>query len=125
MSFRLTLIGRAASAVNGMLGAWLMMSPIVSGYASYHDSDVWAVLVVGGTLMTFGMMRLLSPDELPVLSWLNFALGTFVLISPWLFRFSSDEARMWSDVALGAVVIMLAAFSARATLLMRKRLYRG
>jgi hypothetical protein len=124
MSFRLILVGRVASGVNGVLGAWLMLSPLASGRIPQHDADVWAALVVGGVLMTFGMLRLLSPGELPVLSWINLALGTFVLLSPWLFRFASNEARTWSDVAVGMVVMALAAFSARMTLLLRERLSR-
>jgi SPW repeat len=124
MSLRFYLVGRVASGINGVLGAWVMLSPIAFGYVPHHDSDTWAALVVGGILMMFGMMRLLSPGELPILSWINLALGTFVLLSPWLLRFASNEARTWSDVALGAVVMVLAACSARVTLLMRQRLSR-
>jgi SPW repeat len=124
MSLRFYLVGRVASGINGVLGAWLMLSPIAFGYVPHRDSGTWAALVVGGILMMFGMMRLLSPGELPILSWINLALGTFVLLSPWLLRFASNEARTWSDVALGAVVMVLAACSARVTLLMRQRLSR-
>jgi hypothetical protein len=125
MSRHLTLVGRVASGLNGLLGACIMLSPVLLGYATHHDSDVWASLVIGGVLMIFGMTRLISPEELPLLSWLNLALGACVILSPWLFRFAADETRMWTAVALGGVVMVLAALSARVTLLLRQRVYRA
>jgi hypothetical protein len=61
---------------------------------------------------------------LPVLSWINLALGVCILISPWLLRFASNEDRMWAAVALGGSVMMLAAVSAKMTVLMRQKLSR-
>ncbi len=45
-------------------------------------------------------------------------------MSPWLLRFDSDEGRMWTAVAIGGTVMILATFSAKATLMMRQRLSR-
>ena len=85
MSFGLILIGRVASGVDGVAGAWLMASPVASGRIPQHSADLWEHWWSGG-LKTFGMLRLLSPRELPVVSWIDLALGTFVLLSPWLFH---------------------------------------
>lgn len=102
-----------------------MISPIVFGNTVHPDSGVWATLVAGGVLMTFGMIRLLSPGELPVLSWINLALGACILLSPWLLRFASNEARMWAVVAVGGLIMLLAALSVKITLLMRQRVSRA
>lgn len=116
------LIGRLASGTNGLLGAWIMIAPLVTGNISDHNPAVWASLALGGFLMTFATTRLIAPEELPVLSWINLTLGGCILIAPWLLRFASDEDRMWAAVILGGTVMALAASSAKATLLMRHRL---
>lgn len=116
------LIGRLASGANGLVGAWIMVAPLVNGEVSQHNPAVWATLTLGGILMIFGMTRLTAPEELPVLSWINLMLGVCILVAPWLLRFASDEDRMWTAVALGGTVMALAAASAKATLLMRQRL---
>ncbi len=119
------LVGRLASGLNGLLGAWIMFAPVVTGETAHHaDPSIWAIVTLGGFLMIFGMMRLTRPEELPVLSWLNLALGACILLSPWLLRFAWDEDRMWTAVALGTTVMILAALSAKMTLLMRQRLAR-
>ena len=120
----LTLIARLASGVNGLLGAWLMIAPLVTGDLSQHNSNVWAILALGGIVMAFGMTRLMSPEEWPVLSWINLVLGGCILVSPWLLRFASDEERMWAAVVLGGTIMVLAASSAKVTASMRQRVYR-
>ena len=115
-------IGRLASGINGLLGAWMMLAPVATGGLSAHDPHVWATLALGGVVMTFGMTRAVSPEELPTLSWINLAVGVCILASPWLLRFAANEERMWSAVAIGGTVVILAALSTKVTLLMRERL---
>jgi len=116
------IIGRFASGANGLVGAWIMVAPLVTGNLSQPNPAVWASLTLGGLLMIFGMTRSLAPDELPVLSWINLALGGCILTAPWLLRFATDDERMWTAVGLGGGVMAMAAASAKATLLMRQRL---
>jgi hypothetical protein len=124
MSLRLMLIGRVASGMNGLLGACMMVAPVVTGDISRHNPDVWVSLALGGIVMVLGMTRLISPEELPVLSWINLALGSCILLSPWLLRFASDEDQLWTAVTFGGTVMILAALSAKATLLVRQRSFR-
>jgi len=124
VSHPLMLIGALASGINGLLGAWTMIAPIATGDLSGHNPDVWATLTLGGIVMTLGMTRALAPEELPVLSWVNLAAGVCILVSPWLMRFAANEDRMWTAVAVGGTVMILAALSAKVTLLMRHRLLR-
>jgi SPW repeat len=121
---RAMLVSRFASGVNGLLGAWIMVLPLLFGYAIHHGPDVWASLVIGGVLMTFGMLRLISPEELPSLSGINCLLGACILVSPWLLRFTFDPYRTWTDVAAGGLVIVLALLSAKSTLVGREILSR-
>lgn len=121
-SARLLLIGRIASGTNGLLGACIMIEPLVTGELMRPNPAVWASLTLGGILMILGMTRWFSPDELPLLSWINLALGACILLAPWLLRFAADGDRMWAAVGVGGTVMVLAASSAKATLLARQRL---
>ena len=38
--------------------------------------------------------------------WLHIVLGAWVLISPWLFGLSGNTLLLWSNVAVGLVVIL-------------------
>lgn len=121
----LLLIGRLASGINGLLGAWIMIAPLVTGDLSDHNPDVWATLTLGGIVMTFGMTRVISPEEWPALSWMNLAVGACIVLSPWLLRFAADEDRMWAAVAVGGTVMILAALSVKMTVSLRQRLSRA
>jgi hypothetical protein len=37
--------------------------------------------------------------------WLNIALGTWLLVSPWLLGFSVSAALMWNAVIIGALIV--------------------
>ena len=121
-TLRLLLIGRLASATNGLLGACIMIAPLMTDAASRHNPAVWASLTLGGLMMFLGTTRSISPDELPLLSWINLSLGGCVLTAPWLFRFAADEAWMWLAVIVGSTVMVLAGLSAKTTLAMRQNL---
>jgi len=119
------LIARLASGINGLLGACMMLAPLFTGAVSDHNPLAWGILILGGIVMTFGMTRLFSPEELPALSWMNLAVGASIVLSPWLLRFAADEDRMWAAVAVGGTVMILAALSVKGTVSMRQRLFRA
>jgi len=96
-----------------------MVAPLATGAVSDHNPYVWVTLTLGGIVMAFGMTRLLSPEELPALSWMNLAVGACIVLSPWLLRFAADEDRMWAAVAVGGTVMILAALSVKVTVSMR------
>ena len=121
MTSRLTLLARLSSGMNGLLGAAIMFSPLVSGHAAASRPDAWAGLGLGGIIMTFGVARLLAPEEFRALSWANLALGACILVSPWLLRFASNDDLMWAGVAVGTAVMVLAGTSARVTELIRQK----
>lgn len=116
-----TVTGRIASGVNCLLGVGIMISPLVFGFAARGGSFVLVSLTVGAAIMTLGMARFVAPGELPFLSWTNSVLGACILLSPWMFFFDSNQARMWTDVVAGGGVMLLAAVSATMTLVMRQR----
>lgn len=113
---RLTLIGQAASGLNGLLGAAIMLAvPLLTADAPRHRYEVWASVIAGGFIMAFGMTRLTSPEGLRGLSWANLVLGACILLSPWLCHFSSDDLLMWVGVTVGALIMAFAALSVALT----------
>ncbi|GMA63396.1 SPW repeat protein [Alicyclobacillus fastidiosus] len=40
--------------------------------------------------------------------WLTGLIGIWVLISPWVYRFSSNTGALWNSIIFGAVTIILA-----------------
>ena len=119
-----SLIARVASGTNALLGAYIMFTPLIYGLTRDNGIDVWVTLSMGLIVMICGVVRLFSPGELPALSWGNVALGVYIALSPWLFRFDSDQARIWADATIGGTVMLLAALSAVATTFMQGRLSR-
>lgn len=111
---------RTASAINAILGVWLIAAPWIYGYAEDRISSVWNSVVVGLVIAAFGSLRIGSPDKASILSWTNLALGAWMAASPWLYDYTDNFGWMWNSVVVGVVVIVLAARSANTTLTERR-----
>lgn len=44
--------------------------------------------------------------------WFTGLLGVLMVIAPWVLRFSDNTAALWTSIALGAVLLVLAAVEA-------------
>jgi SPW repeat len=106
---------KIASSTNAILGVWLMVSPWVFGYVVTARNTAWNSIVVGLLIVIFGSLRYRSPHHLVVLSWANFALGAWTVLSPWIYSYTSDVAPLWNSVIAGLVVLALAVWSGSAT----------
>src|SRR5512147_2328567 len=89
---------RTASAINAILGVWLIAAPWIYGYAEYRISSVWNSVIVGVVIAAFGSLRIGSPDKASILSWTNLALGAWMAVSPWLYEYSDNFGWMWNSV---------------------------
>lgn len=99
------------SILVAILGIWLIISPWVVGFAG-QDAPFWNTLICGIAvlLVALGAVRSASAS----LSWLNVALGIWLLVSPWVVGFSDFESATANDVVLGVVVGILALTAALA-----------
>ena len=91
--------------VNALLGAWLVISPWVLGFA--QDMTVMGNMVIVGVLLiaaALGAIFLPRAWE----EWTEAALGLFMVVSPWLLGFATMQAAMISAVVTGLVVLALA-----------------
>jgi SPW repeat len=97
-----------ASGLNIALGIWLIISPFVFGYGDMQTllgNDIILGIVVGA----LAVIRVLGPFSTSAAGWLNFLLGIWIIISPFALGFSDNNR--WNDVAVGAVIAALAAWS--------------
>lgn len=88
-----------------ILGIWLIISPWVVGFAG-QEAAFWNTLITGIVilLVALGAARSASSST----SWLNVALGIWLIVSPWVVGYSFLEAATANDVVLGVIVGLLA-----------------
>lgn len=92
--------GRWQDWVNLVLGAWLFFSPWILQYAT-GGPGAWNSYVFGIGIVVFAAIALFAPQKWE--EWVNFALGVWLIISPWVLEFRSDVAT-WNVVILGILV---------------------
>jgi hypothetical protein len=76
--------------------------------------------IAGVLVATFAGIRTLNPGERSVLSWINVSLGGLIGLSAWMFGYASNDLRMWSSVVTGALIALLASWSASTTTVYRR-----
>ena len=103
---------RTASLVSMLAGFWLFVSP----WAFYGLSDqrnAWNAWIVGFLIFAVSGLRVARPMYSIPFGWANVVLGLWVLISPWVYGFASDRARMINNLSVGAFVVVMALASMR------------
>lgn len=91
--------------VNGVLGAWLVLSPWVLGF----PGDTMAMsnaVIVGAALVATALGAILVPRAWE--EWTEAALGLWMMVSPWVVGFSGSRNAMYAAVATGVVILALA-----------------
>jgi hypothetical protein len=106
---------RTASSTNAILGVWLMISPWVFGFVMTARDTALNSIVVGLLIVIFGSLRYRSPHNRVGLSWANFALGAWTVLSPWIYSYTSEVVPLWNSVIVGFAVLALAIWSGSAT----------
>ena len=87
------------------LGAWLLVSPWLTGYAEQSVATVNALLF--GCILIF--MELLNLDAHEnAEERLDMAAGVWLVASPWVLGFSTSLAATVNAVSVGLVAILLA-----------------
>ncbi len=113
---------RAAAAVvpsvlNILAGLWLIIAPFVLGYYNFYRDQVatWDSIIVGCVVLVLAAIRVAAPLRNVGLSWVNFLLGIWMIISPFVLRLQDAPVVVRNDVVLGIIVAVLAIWSALAT----------
>lgn len=102
-----------ASGLNIVAGLWLVIAPYVLDYAGIDQART-NDLIVGLIVAVLASIRVGTPLRLEGLSWVNFVLGGWLILAPFVLGYASGRP-LWNDVILGIIVLALAAWSAMAT----------
>lgn len=105
---------RVASGLNVLAGIWLIISPWVYG-SIYRGGSAWNSIIVGIIVGVFALIRFFSPRSAVALSWINAILGLWMIISPWIYGYAGDAARLWNSIIVGIIVVILGVWSASST----------
>jgi hypothetical protein len=99
-----------ASGPHVLLGAWLMASPWILGFAG--RDPVWACLVTGFLVATLGFMRA-GLTFAAVLGWISVLLAAWTLSTAlWLY---DDPAATSNAAIVGIAALMFLSASAGGT----------
>jgi hypothetical protein len=98
--------------INFFVGLWVLLSPFVLGFAMF-ESLVWNNVIVGIAIMAIAASRAWGRRG-PGLSWINFILGLWLIVSAFIFDTQMNATVVWNQVISGAVVSIVAAMSALA-----------
>lgn len=106
--------GRNASLINFILGIWILISPFVLGFVE-SESLLWNNVLVGIAVAAIaGVCAWSRRRGHSGLSWINFVLGIWLVISPFVFGLEESAVVTWHQVIVGIGVAVLAALSAMA-----------
>jgi uncharacterized membrane protein HdeD (DUF308 family) len=103
--------GAWASWLNVIMGIWLIISPWVVGFAG-QTAAFWNSFLAGIAVLLVALIAGRSFKSSP--SWWNVALAVWLIVSPWVVGFSSQEAATANSVVPGIIVGILALTAALA-----------
>lgn len=104
---------RVASFLNLLAGIWFFISPWV--YSADHQGNAWNSWIVGAVIVILAASRMSNPGTQTWMSGVNALLGIWAFISPWVYSYSGDTARLINNLCVGVVVFVLAIISASST----------
>ena len=95
--------GRMQDWANFVLAVLLIISPWVLGFASDvpASATAWISGIVIGILAIAAIVKVAEWEE-----WVNFVLGIWLVVAPWVVRFSGDTSAMRAHVVLGVLVAL-------------------
>jgi SPW repeat len=94
---------------NLVLGAWLFISPWILGFSALSTPAINA-WVFGAIVALLALAALYAYQKWE--EWLSAAIGVWVFISPWVLGFSYDVNILWNSLIVGALLVILALWSA-------------
>lgn len=96
---------RAMNVGNLILGAILFLSPWLLSFRT-EGYAAWNAWMTGGIIAIVGLVAALQAYDWE--EWVNLLAGLWAIVSPWLLGFSGLTSAMWTHVAVGVIVAVLA-----------------
>src|SRR6266511_1172764 len=110
-NFNDKLAAQWKDAVNLVLGVWLVISPWVFGFVADY-APTWNAWVIGVVIAIAALAALVSFNKWE--EWVNAVFGVWLALSPLILGFGSLTYATWNHVVVGAIVAILAIWSAMA-----------
>ncbi|MCW8193923.1 SPW repeat protein [Proteobacteria bacterium 005FR1] len=108
---------KLASGLNILLGIWLIAAPWVLGYSG--EPAMWNESLVGIAVIVVAAIKLASPIRLAKISWVNVALGVWLIIAPFVLHPGTPlgavegvSPALWNDIVVGIFIVVLSYLSA-------------
>jgi len=98
------MIRRWQNAVNLLLSVWLFVSPWSMHYT--HQSAAWNAWIFGCVTSVLALSSVILPRVWE--SVLNMLLGLWLVVSPYLLHFASENAIAVNTVVVGALLVAFA-----------------
>ena len=106
---------RTLSGLDLLAGLWLIIAPFVLGYSAIAEA-AWNDIIIGvAVVLLAGSRELGRGYRVAWPSWINTALGLWLIIAPFVLGYSFVENAVRNDVILGIIIAVLAAWSALST----------
>lgn len=90
---------------NAMLGAALILAPMVAGFTENMAATVNAV-VVGLALVATALGAMIAPKAWE--EWTEAILGLWMMLSPWVLAYSHVQTAMFVALGVGFLIVILA-----------------
>jgi SPW repeat-containing protein len=93
-------------AIALLLGIWLFFSPWILGFYAAIPGASWNFFVIGVAFIVFAAfgLKLAATWE----EWVNLVLGAWLLVSPWVLRYSDNITARDDAVVVGLIVAAMA-----------------
>jgi hypothetical protein len=88
-----------------LLGIWLFFSPWILGFYPVLPGPSWNFFLLGIAMVVFAAFAL----NLRTLweEWVNLALGIWMIISPWVLRYSANTTARDDAIVVGVIVALM------------------
>ena len=96
----------AINLINAVLGAVLFASPWLAGFREVQAAS-WNAWICGLAVLILAVAAATDLREWD--EWVNGALGLWTIVAPWVLGFAATTVAMWTHVAVGAAIAVLAA----------------
>ncbi len=99
---------RGSIWINLLVGIWLVIAPFALATAGVVS--VWAAndVVLGVLLIGFSWWILSAIAPPMGAAWFEMLCGVWLIVAPFVLRYSGTAAALWNDLACGIVAIIVA-----------------
>lgn len=96
--------------INLILGIWLIITPFLFGFSGQTMALRNAVIsgIVTSVIALGAVSAFMVWEE-----WLNFIVGLWLIVSPWVLGFSMVTAAVWNLVIVGLLVVFFSLWESR------------